>query len=154
MMLEYIDSKSKGKSANIDSHYIESIFNKHFKHLKTPIDFVNQMKIEESEDEKILMLAKEENDPYKMPKVQMDDMVYETNMISKVISLIQSLYPNFDSDQIGTAARGVMAKDEAHQLRANQIAQEVLNVLQNKPKKKTRTSKKDKPVSKNICDYI
>ena len=154
MMLEYIDSKSKGKPVIIDCKFIESIFNKHFKHLKTPIDFINQMKIEESEDDKILALAKAENDPYKMPEVQMDDMIYETNMISKVIRLIQSLYPNYDSDQIGTSARSIMAEDEAHQLKANQIAQGVLNILQNKPKKKTRTSKKDKPVSKNICDYL
>lgn len=154
MMLEYIDSKSKGKPANIDSHYIESIFNKHFKHLKTPIDFINQMKVEESEDDKILALAKADNDPYKMPEIQMDDMVYETNMISEVIRLIQSLYPNYDSDQIGIAARSIMAEDKAHELRSNQIAQEVLNVLQNKPKKKTKTSKKDKLVSKNICDYL
>ena len=154
MMLEYIDSKYKSKPVIIDCRYIESVFNKHFKHLKTAIDFVNQMKIEENEDEKILILARAENDPYKMPEVQMDDMVYETNVITKVISLIRSLYPEYDSDKIGTATKEVMADDEAHELRAHQIAQEVLNVLQNKPKKKTRTSKKDKPVSKNICDYL
>lgn len=153
-MLEYIDNKSKGKEVTIDVKYIESIYNKHFKHLKNAIDIVNQKKTEDSEDEKILMLAKVDKDKNKMPEADISKMEYETNMISRVTELIRPLYPEYNSDTISKETLNILAEDEDHQLDSHLVAQEVLKVLQGKPRTKKRASKKNKPLSKNICKYL
>lgn len=44
IMLEYIDSKSKGKIETIDKKFIVRVNNKHFKQLKGAIDIVNKAK--------------------------------------------------------------------------------------------------------------
>ena len=58
IMLEYIDSKSKGKIETIDKKFIVRVNNKHFKQLKGAIDIVNQARTEELEDERILTMRK------------------------------------------------------------------------------------------------
>ena len=58
IMLEYIDSKSKGKIETIDKKFIVRVNNKHFKQLKGAIDIVNQARTEELEDERILTIAR------------------------------------------------------------------------------------------------
>ncbi len=44
IMLEYIDSKSKGKIETIDNNFIVRVNNKHFKQLKGAIDIVKSGK--------------------------------------------------------------------------------------------------------------
>lgn len=66
IMLEYIDSKSKGKIETIDKKFIVRVNNKHFKQLKGAIDIVNQARTEELEDERILTIAEEEKNKYQM----------------------------------------------------------------------------------------
>lgn len=57
IMIEYLDNRSKGTIVIINEKFIKSVSKKHFGQLKGAIDMVNQAKVEEMEDEQILMLA-------------------------------------------------------------------------------------------------
>ena len=154
MMLEYIDSKAKGEPFKINANYVEYINNRHFKHLKDSMDLVEQVKIEELEDERIIMSAMSDRKKYEMPAVELDEFQYETEVITKVINFIRPLYPEYNSDRIGRVTKEVLNSEESHKLEANEIAQKVLAELQGKKKCSNRSKKRNKPTSKNICDYI
>lgn len=154
IMLEYIDSKSKGKIETIDKKFIVRVNNKHFKQLKGAIDIVNQARTEELEDERILTIAEEEKNKYQMPESNISNMVYESKMMTKVIDLVREIYVEFDSDSIGRATRMVLEEDVNHRLKPHEVAKQVIAILNEEPVKPKRKATKRTPASKNICDYI
>lgn len=154
IMLEYIDSKSKGKIEIIDKKFIVRVNNKHFKQLKGAIDIVNQARTEELEDERILTIAEEEKNKYQMPESNISNMVYESKMMTKVIDLVREIYVEFDSDSIGRATRMVLEEDVNHRLKLHEVAKQVIAILNEDPVKPKRKSTRRTPASKNICDYI
>lgn len=154
IMLEYIDSKSKGKIETIDKKFIVRVNNKHFKQLKGAIDIVNQARTEELEDERILTIAEEEKNKYKMPESNISNMVYESKMMTKVIDLVREIYVEFDSDSIGRATRMVLEEDVNHRLKPHEVAKQVIAILNEEPVKPKRKATRRTPASKNICDYI
>lgn len=154
IMLEYIDSKSKGKIETIDKKFIVRVNNKHFKQLKGAIDIVNQARTEELEDERILTIAEEEKNKYQMPESNISNMVYESKMMTKVIDLVCEIYVEFDSDSIGRATRMVLEEDVNHRLKPHEVAKQVIAILNEEPVKPKRKATRRAPASKNICDYI
>lgn len=154
IMLEYIDSKSKGKIETIDKKFIVRVNNKHFKQLKGAIDIVNQARTEELEDERILTIAEEEKNKYQMPESNISNMVYESKMMTKVIDLVREIYVEFDSDSIGRATRMVLEEDVNHRLKPHEVAKQVIAILNEEPVKPKRKATRRTPASKNICDYI
>ena len=154
IMLEYIDSKSKGKIETIDKKFIVRVNNKHFKQLKGAIDIVNQARTEELEDERILTIAEEEKNKYQMPESNINNMVYESKMMTKVIDLVREIYVEFDSDSIGRATRMVLEEDVNHRLKPHEVAKQVIAILNEEPVKPKRKATRRTPASKNICDYI
>ncbi|WP_337533469.1 ATP-binding protein [Holdemanella sp.] len=154
IMLEYIDSKSKGKIETIDKKFIVRVNNKHFKQLKGAIDIVNQARTEELEDERILTIAEEEKNKYQMPESNISNMVYESKMMTKVIDLVREIYVEFDSDSIGRATRMVLEEDVNHRLKPHEVAKQVIAILNEEPVKPKRKVTRRTPASKNICDYI
>lgn len=154
IMLEYIDSKSKGKIETIDKKFIVRVNNKHFKQLKGAIDIVNQARTEELEDERILTIAEEEKNKYQMPESNISNMVYESKMMTKVIDLVREIYVEFDSDSIGRATRMVLGEDVNHRLKPHEVAKQVIAILNEEPVKPKRKATRRTPASKNICDYI
>ena len=154
IMLEYIDSKSKGKIETIDKKFIVRVNNKHFKQLKGAIDIVNQARTEELEDERILTIAEEEKNKYQMPESNISNMVYESKMMTKVIDLVREIYVEFDSDSIGKATRMVLEEDVNHRLKPHEVAKQVIAILNEEPVKPKRKATRRTPASKNICDYI
>lgn len=154
IMLEYIDSKSKGKIETIDKKFIVHVNNKHFKQLKGAIDIVNQARTEELEDERILTIAEEEKNKYQMPESNISNMVYESKMMTKVIDLVREIYVEFDSDSIGRATRMVLEEDVNHRLKPHEVAKQVIAILNEEPVKPKRKATRRTPASKNICDYI
>ena len=154
IMLEYIESKSKGKIETIDKKFIVRVNNKHFKQLKGAIDIVNQARTEELEDERILTIAEEEKDKYQMPESNISNMVYESKMMAKVIDLVREIYVEFDSDSIGRATRMVLEEDVNHRLKPHEVAKQVIAILNEEPVKPKRKATRRTPASKNICDYI
>ena len=47
-----------------------------------------------------------------------------------------------------------LERDQDHKLRTYEIAQQTLDILQNKPAKKKRRTSKKKPTSKDITAYL
>ena len=154
IMLEYIDSKSKGKIETIDKKFIVRVNNKHFKQLKGAIDIVNQARTEELEDERILTIAEEEKNKYQMPESNISNMVYESKMINIVIGKVHQIYTDVTSDDIARYVRQILAEDEYHRMNPTEVAKEVVAIITGSPTRKKRRPSSKAPASKNICDYI
>ena len=53
---------------------------------------VNQAKVEEMEDEQILMLAESDKNKYEMPETNVENLAYESKMINIVIGKVHQIY--------------------------------------------------------------
>ena len=59
---------------------------------------VNQAKVEEMEDEQILMLAESDKNKYEMPEANVENSAYESKMINIVIGKVHQIYTDVISD--------------------------------------------------------
>lgn len=155
IMIEYLDSKSKGKTETIDKKFIHRINDKHFKQLKNSIDFVNQSKLEEEADREIMANAALDKNEYEMPKVNIGNLAYESKVTKQVLNMIRPLHPEYSSDDITRAVKEILSEEGSRQRRVDELARGTLDVLMGNPRpKKKKAVPKSKPLSKNICDYI
>lgn len=155
IMIEYLDSKSKGNIETIDKKFIHRINDKHFKQLKNSIDFVNQSKLEEEADREIMANAALDKNEYEMPKVNIGNLAYESKVTKQVLNMIRPLHPEYSSDDITRAVKEILSEEGSRQRRVDEIARGALDVLMGNPRpKKKKAVPKSKPLSKNICDYI
>ncbi len=155
MNLEYIEAKANGQEVTVDCDYIRKINNKHFKHMESQLDLMKQQQIEQQEDEKIIEAARGiSNQNYEPEDITSFNSMQEAKITSDVIEMVHNMFPQFDSDSIGTATKQVIENDQEHKLRTYEIAQQALDILQDKPVKKKRRSSKKKPTSKDITAYL
>ena len=96
IMIEYLDNRSKGTIVIINEKFIKSVSKKHFGQLKGAIDMVNQAKVEEMEDEQILMLAESDKNKYEMPETNVENLAYESKMINIVIGKVHQIINNIN----------------------------------------------------------
>lgn len=61
---------------------------------------VNQAKVEEMEDEQILMLAESDKNKYEMPETNVENLAYESKMINIVIGKVHQIYTDVTSDML------------------------------------------------------
>lgn len=96
------------------------------------------------EDQKIIEAVKaKSNQNYEPEDISSLDLIGEAKITSEVIEMVHHMFPQFDSDLIASATKQVLENDKDHKLRAYEIAQQTLDILQNKPaKKKRRTNKR------------
>ena len=153
-MIEYLDNRSKGKIVIINEKFIKSVSKKHFGQLKGAIDMVNQAKVEEIEDEQILMLAESDKNKYEMPETNVENLAYESKMINIVIGKVHQIYTDVTSDDIARYVRQILAEDEYHRMKPTEVAKEVVAIITGSPTRKKRRTSSKAPASKNICDYI
>lgn len=154
IMIEYLDNRSKGKIVIINEKFIKSVSKKHFGQLKGAIDMVNQAKVEEMEDEQILMLAESDKNKYEMPETNVENLAYESKMINIVIGKVHQIYTDVTSDDIARYVRQILAEDEYHRMKPTEVAKEVVAIITGSPTRKKRRPSSKAPASKNICDYI
>lgn len=155
MNLEYIEAKANGQNVVVDCDYIRNINNKHFMHLKSQLDLMEQEQIEQLEDQKIIEAVKaKSNQNYEPEDISSLDLIGEAKITSEVIEMVHHMFPQFDSDLIASATKQVLENDKDHKLRTYEIAQQTLDILQNKPAKKKRRTNKKKPTSKDITAYL
>ena len=116
---------------------------------------MKQQQIEQQEDEKIIEAARGiSNQNYEPEDITSFNSMQEAKITSDVIEMVHNMFPQFDSDSIGTATKQVIENDQEHKLRTYEIAQQALDILQDKPVKKKRRSSKKKPTSKDITAYL
>ena len=154
IMIEYLDNRSKGTIVIINKKFIKSVSKKHFGQLKGAIDMVNQAKVEEMEDEQILMLAESDKNKYEMPETNVENLAYESKMINIVIGKVHQIYTDVTSDDIARYVRQILAEDEYHRMKPTEVAKEVVAIITGNPTRKKRRPSSKAPASKNICDYI
>lgn len=154
IMIEYLDNRSKGKIVTINEKFIKSVSKKHFGQLKGAIDMVNQAKVEEMEDEQILMLAESDKNKYEMPETNVENLAYESKMINIVIGKVHQIYTDVTSDDIARYVRQILAEDEDHRMKPTEVAKEVVAIITGNPTRKKRRPSSKALASKNICDYI
>ena len=154
IMIEYLDNRSKGTIVIINEKFIKSVSKKHFGQLKGAIDMVNQAKVEEMEDEQILMLAESDKNKYEMPETNVENLAYESKMINIVIGKVHQIYKDVTSDDIARYVRQILAEDEYHRMKPTEVAKEVVAIITGNPTRKKRRPSSKAPASKNICDYI
>ena len=154
IMIEYLDNRSKGTIVIINEKFIKSVSKKHFGQLKGAIDMVNQAKVEEMEDEQILMLAESDKNKYEMPETNVENLAYESKMINIVIGKVHQIYTDVTSDDIARYVRQILAEDEYHRMKPTEVAKEVVAIITGNPTRKKRRPSSKAPASKNICDYI
>ena len=154
IMIEYLDNRSKGTIVIINEKFIKSVSKKHFGQLKGAIDMVNQAKVEEMEDEQILMLAESDKNKYEMPETNVENLAYESKMINIVIGKVHQIYTDVTSDDIARYVRQILAEDEYHRMKPTEVAKEVVAIITGSPTRKKRRPSSKAPASKNICDYI
>lgn len=154
IMIEYLDNRSKGKIVIINEKFIKSVSKKHFGQLKGAIDMVNQAKVEEMEDEQILMLAESDKNKYEMPETNVENLAYESKMINIVIGKVHQIYTDVTSDDIARYVRQILTEDEYHRMKPTEVAKEVVAIITGSPTRKKRRPSSKAPASKNICDYI
>ena len=128
-MIEYLDSKSKGKTETIDKKFIHRINDKHFKQLKNSIDFVNQSKLEEEADREIMANAALDKNEYEMPKVNIGNLAYESKVTKQVLNMIRPLHPEYSSDDITRAVKEILSEEGSRQRRVDEIARVLLMFL-------------------------
>ena len=154
IMIEYLDNRSKGTIVIINEKFIKSVSKKHFGQLKGAIDMVNQAKVEEMEDEQILMLAESDKNKYEMPETNVENLAYESKMINIVIGKVHQIYTDVTSDDIARYVPQILAEDEYHRMKPTEVAKEVVVIITGSPTRKKRRSSSKALASKNICDYI
>ena len=154
IMIEYLDNRSKGTIVIINEKFIKSVSKKHFGQLKGAIDMVNQAKVEEMEDEQILMLAESDKNKYEMPETNVENLAYESKMINIVIGKVHQIYTDVTSDDIARYVRQILAEDEYHRMKPTEVAKEVVAIITGSPTRKKRRPSSKAPASKYICDYI
>ena len=115
---------------------------------------VNQAKVEEMEDEQILMLAESDKNKYEMPETNVENLAYESKMINIVIGKVHQIYTDVTSDDIARYVRQILAEDAYHRMKPTEVAKEVVAIITGSPTRKKRRPSSKAPASKNICDYI
>ena len=83
---------------------------------------VNQAKVEEMEDEQILMLAESDKNKYEMPETNVENLAYESKMINIVIGKVHQIYTDVTSDDITRYVRQILAEDEYHLMKPTEVA--------------------------------
>lgn len=89
-----------------------------------------------------------------MPETDLSGLVYESRMISQVTGMIHQIYTEVSSDEITRHVRQVLADDEDHRPKPNEVAKEVVSIINGTPQKKKRKASKRTPESKDITAYL
>ena len=160
MMLDYIDAVEKGKSPTINSDYIKKVSKRHFRNIKSHLDLIEFKKEENKIHEQMTNdVVKARENPEEFLKgvksLSSKETKEEINRLDTIINMVKTIYTEFSNEMISTAYQQIITKyDDLTKLTDQQVAQDVIKVLQGEKVTKRRIKKKKKQTSTDIMDYL